>query len=47
MAGLAGLGHRAATGIMLHGLYLGSVFVSIENGVSAGLAALTVSLQRC
>jgi drug/metabolite transporter (DMT)-like permease len=41
----AGMVHSAATGIMVHGLYLGGVFVAIENGVSAGLAALVVSLQ--
>ncbi len=40
-----GMVRGAATGIMVHGLYLGGVFVSIENGVSAGLAALIVSLQ--
>ena len=40
-----GLVHSAATGLMVHGLYLGGVFVSIENGLSAGLAALIVSLQ--
>jgi len=43
--GSAGIMHSAATGLMVHGLYLGGVFVSIENGVSAGLAALIVSLQ--
>jgi drug/metabolite transporter (DMT)-like permease len=41
----AGIGHSAATGVMVHGLYLGGVFVAIEHGVSAGLAALIVSLQ--
>jgi drug/metabolite transporter (DMT)-like permease len=41
----AGIMHSAATGLMVHGLYLGGVVVSIENGVSAGLAALIVSLQ--
>ena len=41
----AGMAHSAATGLMVHGLYLGGVFVAIENGVSAGLAALIVSLQ--
>ena len=41
----AGLAHSAAAGFMVHGLYLGGVFVSIENGLSAGLAALIVSLQ--
>ncbi len=37
--------HSVLTGLMVHGLYLGGVFVAIENGVSAGLAALIVSLQ--
>ena len=41
----AGLAHSAATGLMVHGLYLGGVFVSIENGMPAGLIALVVSLQ--
>ncbi len=33
------------TGLLVHGLYLGGVFVAIENGLSAGLVALIVSLQ--
>ncbi len=37
--------HSAVTGLMVHGLYLGGVFVSIENGLSPGLIALVVSLQ--
>jgi drug/metabolite transporter (DMT)-like permease len=41
----AGIMHSALTGLMVHGLYLGGVFVSIENGLSAGLIALIVSLQ--
>jgi drug/metabolite transporter (DMT)-like permease len=41
----AGLAHCAVTGLLVHGLYLGGVFVAIENGLSAGLAALIVSLQ--
>jgi len=41
----AGIVHSALTGLMVHGLYLGGVFVAIGNGVSAGLAALIVSLQ--
>ena len=41
----AGLVHSALTGLMVHGLYLGGVFVSIEHGLSAALAALIVSLQ--
>lgn len=40
-----GIAHSAATGLMVHGLYLGGVFVAIENGLSAGLVALIVSLQ--
>jgi len=40
-----GVAHSALTGLMVHGLYLGGVFVSMENGLSAGLAALIVSLQ--
>jgi len=43
--GTAGALHSALTGLMVHGLYLGGVFVSIENGLSAGLVALVVSLQ--
>jgi drug/metabolite transporter (DMT)-like permease len=41
----AGVLHSIATGLLVHGLYLGGVFVSIENGLSAGLIALVVSLQ--
>ncbi len=41
----AGVMHSVLTGLMVHGLYLGGVFVSIENGLSAGLIALVVSLQ--
>ena len=40
-----GMLHSAATGLMVHGLYLGGVFVAIENGLSAGLVSLIVSLQ--
>ncbi|HEX4408418.1 MAG TPA: DMT family transporter [Xanthobacteraceae bacterium] len=40
-----GIVHSAAVGLMVHGLYLGGVFVAIENGLSAGLVALIVSLQ--
>ncbi|MGH6672409.1 MAG: DMT family transporter [Xanthobacteraceae bacterium] len=40
-----GAAHSALTGLMVHGLYLGGVFVSIENGLSPGLIALIVSLQ--
>jgi drug/metabolite transporter (DMT)-like permease len=40
-----GIVHSAITGSLMHGFYLGGVFVSIENGLSAGLIALVVSLQ--
>ena len=33
------------TGTLVHGCYLGGVFAAIENGLSAGLIALVVSLQ--
>jgi drug/metabolite transporter (DMT)-like permease len=35
----------AIVGVMLHGCYLGSVFLAIDMGVPAGLAALIVSTQ--
>ncbi|MFO1362060.1 MAG: DMT family transporter [Burkholderiales bacterium] len=37
--------HIAATGVLLHGGYLGGVFTAIHAGMSAGLAALIVGLQ--
>ena len=40
-----GVAHSIVTGLLVHGLYLGGVFVSIENGLSAGVIALVVSLQ--
>ena len=40
-----GMLHSVVTGSLLHGLYLGGVFVAIENGLSAGMIALVVSLQ--
>jgi drug/metabolite transporter (DMT)-like permease len=43
--GPAALAHSAATGLLVHGLYLGGVFVSIAHGMPAGLIALVVSLQ--
>jgi drug/metabolite transporter (DMT)-like permease len=43
--GAGGIVQSAVTGLMVHGLYLGGVFVSLENGLSSGLAALIVSLQ--
>jgi drug/metabolite transporter (DMT)-like permease len=41
----AGVVHSMLTGLMVHGLYIGGVFVAIENGLPASLAALVVSLQ--
>ena len=38
-------GHIAVAGLLLHGLYLGSVFASIHQGVEAGVSALIVSTQ--
>jgi drug/metabolite transporter (DMT)-like permease len=35
----------AVVGLLIHGLYLGGVFVAIKSGLSAGLAALIVGLQ--
>ncbi len=43
--GRASIFHSAVTGALVHGCYLGGVFASIENGLSAGLIALVVSLQ--
>ncbi len=43
--GGAGMVHSGLTGLMVHGCYLGGVFVAMENGLPAGLAALVVSLQ--
>jgi drug/metabolite transporter (DMT)-like permease len=39
------IGHAAVTGVLLHGGYLGGVFVAIEWGLPAGIAALIVGLQ--
>lgn len=38
-------GHVAIVGILLHGFYLGGVFVSIAWGLPAGLSALIVGAQ--
>lgn len=40
-----GMMHSALTGLLVHGLYLGGVFIAMEHGLSAGLVALIVSLQ--
>jgi drug/metabolite transporter (DMT)-like permease len=41
----AGIAHSAITGVMVHAIGLSGVYVAIGNGVSAGLAALIMSLQ--
>ncbi|MGD9507347.1 MAG: DMT family transporter [Geminicoccaceae bacterium] len=38
-------GHLAVAGLLMHGVYLGGVFVAIRLGLEAGLSALIVSLQ--
>src|SRR5215467_10396332 len=40
-----GIFHNAVTGIFVHGLYLGGVFVSLQHQLPAGLVAMVVSLQ--
>ncbi len=37
--------HSAATGLLIHGCYLGGVFVAISQGVPAGISALIPGLQ--
>jgi drug/metabolite transporter (DMT)-like permease len=37
--------HYAVAGLLVHGVYLGGVFIGISLGVEAGLSALIVSLQ--
>lgn len=41
----AEIGHSLAAGMMVHGLYLGGVFVAIDQGVPAGISALIPGLQ--
>jgi drug/metabolite transporter (DMT)-like permease len=41
----AGVWHNGVAGTLVHALYLGGVFVSIDRGLPAGLAALVVALQ--
>lgn len=43
--GVGGAMHSAVTGLLMHGLYLGGVFVSIHQHLPAGLTALIVGLQ--
>jgi len=37
--------HASVVGVLLHGCYLGGVFVAIDRGVDAGFSALVVGLQ--
>ena len=39
------IGLTALVGLLLHGIYLGSVFFALSRGLSAGISALIVSLQ--
>ena len=39
------IGHSMAAGSMVHGLYLGGVFIAISQGVPAGISALIPGLQ--
>lgn len=41
----AGMLHSAVTGLLVHGLYLGGVFISIHEHMPVGLIALVVGLQ--
>ncbi len=41
----AGVGHSIIAGLLVHGLYLGGVFIAIHQRMPAGLTALVVSLQ--
>ena len=40
-----GMLHSAVTGLLVHGCYLGGVFVAIDHKLPAGFTALVVSLQ--
>lgn len=37
--------HLAITGLLLHGVYIGGVFIAIAHGMSSGIAALIVGVQ--
>jgi drug/metabolite transporter (DMT)-like permease len=37
--------HAAVVGLLMHGIYLGGVFVAVDSGTSAGIAALIVGVQ--
>src|SRR5471030_3275412 len=39
------IGHSLVTGSLVHGLYLGGVFIAISQGVPSGISALIPGLQ--
>jgi drug/metabolite transporter (DMT)-like permease len=41
----SGVVHSAVTGVFVHGMYLGGVFVALQQHLPAGLVALVVGLQ--
>ncbi|RDV05864.1 DMT family transporter [Undibacter mobilis] len=41
----AGIGHSFVAGLLVHGVYLGGVFLAISQGVPAGISALIPGLQ--
>jgi drug/metabolite transporter (DMT)-like permease len=41
----AGIGHSIVAGLLVHGVYLGGVFLAISQGVPAGISALIPGLQ--
>jgi drug/metabolite transporter (DMT)-like permease len=43
--GRTGMVHASVTGLLMHGLYLGGVFFSIDRGLPPALSALIVGLQ--
>ncbi|MGZ8372699.1 MAG: DMT family transporter [Rhodoplanes sp.] len=42
---ITGIRHSVVAGLLVHGVYLGGVFVAIDRRLPAGLSALVVSLQ--
>lgn len=42
---MVGIRHGIVAGLLVHGVYLGGVFISIDQRLPAGLSALIVSLQ--
>ncbi|WP_366926921.1 DMT family transporter [Pseudogemmobacter hezensis] len=39
------VGHIAVSGLLIHGVYLGGVFIAIDHGLPAGVTALVVGVQ--